>query len=191
MNAEQEQIKNRALALALEPAKQMIGPIFDALVTSTIIPNNILPESVFVEHFLPFFAGKRSFDDVPQAYNDWVSIAGGAYREVNIIDINNNVLFSVPKMLNTASIDAAAYSRSIKSILASKDQRDAAGHRDPEIDYDEMRSNLINKMHTVEVNEADTDKWNFIFDKYGVVVGTALNSAAILTSDDNAPLIYD
>ncbi len=62
-----------------------------------------MPERVFVDVYLPFFAG-----DNPLPYdvglNHWINLAGGPYKAVHVVDNSNVVLFTVPSVLNRDSV---------------------------------------------------------------------------------------
>ena len=74
--------------------------VFDGLVNNVSV--NTLPESVFVNYFIPCFLGNNLR---PNWIVEWVSIAGTPMAEVNIVkDGTQNILYSVPGLLSTNSL---------------------------------------------------------------------------------------
>lgn len=77
--------------------------IFNSLVTNA--PVSKLPESLFVQNFLPYFCGERNIAENEDVLPYWFSIAGSASAEVEIIDNNGEPLFRVPAIADTSIID--------------------------------------------------------------------------------------
>lgn len=74
--------------------------IFDGLLNNSFA--NKIPESLFVNYFLPCFIGTRQ---EPNWVMEWISIAGSPMSEVAVFkDGTNQVLYNVPSMLNTNNL---------------------------------------------------------------------------------------
>lgn len=74
--------------------------VFEGLVNNVSV--NTLPESVFVNYFIPCFLGNQLR---PNWIMEWVSIAGTPMSEVSIVkDGTQNVLYKVPGLLSTNSL---------------------------------------------------------------------------------------
>lgn len=74
--------------------------IFNGLVENA--PISSLPESVFVNYFLPCFIGQQTN---PNWVMEWISIAGTPMAEVNVIkDGTQEILFRVPGILSTNTL---------------------------------------------------------------------------------------
>lgn len=72
--------------------------IFKALVEDKELYVNSIPESLFVNYFLPFFTGKGNN---PNWLMEWISIAGTPASEVRVFsDSTHETLFYVPPTLN-------------------------------------------------------------------------------------------
>lgn len=77
--------------------------IYQSLVEEKSAITNKMPESIFVNYFLPFFLNERN--DNPQWMIQWVGIAGSSGSEVNIIDdVTKQHLFFVPAIFNSDQI---------------------------------------------------------------------------------------
>lgn len=77
--------------------------LFDAMIVNN--KNNVLPEHIFTQYFLPYFAGKLPITKETTVMVDWVSVAGSPVAEVDIIDGNSNVMFTVPSLFDTKIIN--------------------------------------------------------------------------------------
>jgi hypothetical protein len=74
--------------------------VFTGLVENAVI--NYIPESLFVNYFLPLFMGGGSN---PNWVVEWISIAGTPMAEVGVIkDGTNEVLYRVPGILSTKNM---------------------------------------------------------------------------------------
>jgi len=75
----------------------------DELLTASI-EKEVLPEDIFVEYFLDYFR-----DPVSQANttlpSKWLEVSGGPYSEVDILDKTGKVIYTVPSLFISATID--------------------------------------------------------------------------------------
>ena len=94
---------------------------FKALVTDPMQTLTQLPEAVFVKEFLPYFSGKLPMPESPPLLSIWIGIAGSPTSEVQIVDANNNKLYTVPPMSDTSTVDIAKGKNgaSMKQILTN------------------------------------------------------------------------
>lgn len=60
-----------------------------------------LPEAIFVDYFLPFFASDKPLPNNDTYITNWLKVAGSEYLEVDILDNGGKVLFTVPAMAST------------------------------------------------------------------------------------------
>lgn len=92
--------------------------IFDDLNTSGL-PHGRMPEPLFVQVFLPYFAGKLDPEDFPKGITPatWFRIAGTRDNEVDVIDNFGKVLFTVPPIYTTKYIETRDYSSKIVDAL--------------------------------------------------------------------------
>ena len=61
--------------------------------------NNQMPEEVFVEKFLPYFAGYFN-NQANELLVHWWTVAGNLFKEVDLIDSLGNVLKVVPPLID-------------------------------------------------------------------------------------------
>lgn len=72
------------------------------------IEKRYLPESLFVTNFLPYFCGELELTQNTKLLDMWYTIAGGQFNEVDIVDISNTVIFTVPAIVNSDIINPRA-----------------------------------------------------------------------------------
>lgn len=107
-------VKNMLLA-EMDKAKTVV---FDGLLNNTML--NSIPESLFVNYFLPCFIGQPKS---PNWVMEWISIAGTAMAEVGVFkDGTNEFLFSVPSILNTNNLFLHKQGGDIGDIFTRFDQ---------------------------------------------------------------------
>lgn len=69
-------------------------------------PRGRLPEDIFVNYFLPYFTNREAgYPNEEKLVNDWISVAGGPYNEVDILDGVGKPIFTVPSLMNTSSFN--------------------------------------------------------------------------------------
>ena len=65
-----------------------------------------LPEDIFVGYFLPYFVNRQAgYPNEEKIVQDWISVAGGPYNEVDILDAGGKPAFTVPSLMNTSSFN--------------------------------------------------------------------------------------
>lgn len=130
-----------------------------------------IDEQVFIDIFLPYFAGYTEIEDFPPGWDMsvWYRIAGSPSGRVNVVR-NGEVLFSVPPVVNTpgmvsADLQSSSYTRSAIAIEEMKMVR-------PDISRNIMDTEL-NKRKPItyqDVHEKYIKEWGDIFFRYGYFV---------------------
>jgi len=77
--------------------KSYIDQTYNELVDTKII--NTLPEWVFLEYFLDYFMNGGANQTDQPLYYKWVELSGSVYNEVNVIDGDGTVLYTVPPLM--------------------------------------------------------------------------------------------
>lgn len=113
-----EQQVNAVREMLLKEMDKSKTVVFDGLLNNTMI--NSIPESLFVNYFLPCFLGN------PVSANwvvEWISIAGTPMADVNVVrDGSNEILFTVPSILNTNNLFLHKEGGDLGDIFARHDQ---------------------------------------------------------------------
>ncbi|BAS05016.1 hypothetical protein [Ralstonia phage RSF1] len=130
--------------------------------------NSQFPEELFVEHFLPLFAGEVA----PTAhvnYQTWLEkVAGGEKVSVDIVDTQGNVLFTVPPLFDTSILEQAKPGGESMTLIERHYSRlkefDAAGSQ---VFLNRKLSGLHIKDKPTEQVYENIRIWNAIFERYG------------------------
>lgn len=151
-------------------AKQALDH-FDNLVTGGgYRENKKMPEYVFLKAFLPFFCGEETDPEVGHKITEghWISFAEGAFMPVDVVDANNEVLFTVPPRRDNNSI-APAHVNDMNNYATVSDQyKNLAASRPAEANrfhytmLEERKDALRTNIRTLEHLYA----WNKIFKRY-------------------------
>jgi hypothetical protein len=131
-----------------------------------------IQERIFVQVFLPIFAGDEVNQYKAKIYPHWINVAGNPYRPVNVVDTQGKVLFTVPALLDRRAISPSTQTErgttsSISHVVASASQYSAmspiagANYLSKEL----TRRALIMKVPTQVLTDLKT--WNEIFVRYG------------------------
>lgn len=142
--------------------------------------NNKIPyyvfKCIFADKFEEFFklpsnmtTEERLSPDVQrigEAVNHWVGLAGGFYREVDLVDDNNNVIDTVPSVTIRPNIngqEGKPFNTISKQYILKNNRLKVEGER-----Y--LTNELRNFQSTMEINDVDTkahrEKWMAVIKKY-------------------------
>lgn len=166
--------------------KQKIGSVYDSLVVNQ--PKGKLPENIFQQYFLPFFAGEQAITTESKVMEHWISIAGTPMAEVDIINSSGEVLFAVPSLFDTKIIDTVIKDRktSLTDIYANSDARSS---RIPAEGNAYLVRALNDKAGNIaggsKIDDANSNRWKDILQRYGKLkVDANSNEATDNTTDD-------
>jgi hypothetical protein len=160
--------------------------IFNALVRDT--KNAVIPEQIFVNYFLPYLAGLVPITNDVTVISDWISVAGTAMSEVDVIDQHGKVLFTVPKLLDTNIINIVNRERgnAFQEIYAQFNlhsnnipivgDRYLNGALDKKIDSMSQESNAFSN---------NSVRWNEILTRYGLILNTTVSIKESSQDDDD------
>ena len=161
-------------------------------VAATDTPN--LQERIFVNVFLPFFAGDENLM-YPADLNMWRNVAGSPYHAVNVIDPNGQVLFTVPPIFDRKSVNPVDGTRSSLSHVLATTSQYAAIHPNQGalyLNHELTQRAVIMKVPSAVLQEVET--WNAIFVRYGRPPLKALeesNASVAATPSLNLGINYD
>lgn len=123
-----------------------------------------LPESIFVNYFLPYFTGDRSSNIW---VSEWISIAGTPMAEVMIVEDNTGKeLFLVPSIFNTNGLFTMTRPGSYNDIFHRAEQ---LSNNIPITGFRFLLEALHSKSmtQTAGVDFTDVDrKWYYILSRY-------------------------
>ena len=129
-----------------------------------------LPETLFVEFFLPLFRGDIKDPLLVEEYRSkWFTLARHPQGEVNIIDERGNVLFTTPsysysKMFDPTKSDVTG---SFKDLITIANQM---GSANPIRAKQYLENNLVKKFDAMRVKghvlTKEEERWIAIFQRY-------------------------
>lgn len=152
-----------------------------SLVTGDLARNK-LPEEIFKNYFLPLFAGLETHSDI--SVGVWVSIAGTPFAEVDIIDTNGQVLFTVPSILERniidptkpANVPLSTVTDTVEKMIRQSPKRAAAflNHHLSELT---VSDNVL-----AEHQQRNFERLDVIFKRYGVTPAWGFDGNSTATS---------
>lgn len=145
--------------------RSYISSTFDELVETKV--NMIIPEIIFKEHFLEFFYNMtKEQTDSPLALK-WIELAGGAYNEVDVVDENGHVIYSVPSLFTRPAVNDDVLGKMSFSSIAHTFQSKLERTEAEGINY--LNRELSSLPKTIDANsEGDVNRWLNIFQRYAV-----------------------
>jgi len=126
-------------------------------------PKGKLSEKIFVQYFLPYFSGKTPITE--EVINQWVSVAGGMTREVDIVDGKGEFLFTVPALYDTGTVTVRDDKISIFDVVSTANLHNerVPGSGDPYIaKASEETEKLVNKSKITQFWEEMSKRYNII-----------------------------
>jgi hypothetical protein len=132
---------------------------------------NSIPESVFVNLFLPYFSGEDRELEKNNTVVNWISIAGTPMKEVKVVsDTTGELLFKVPSIYDTSIIDVTRKDNenSYSEIALGTDMnsRNIKSSGDKYF-AEEMSKKIDNMASNGNVVSESTVVWNSILSRYG------------------------
>lgn len=151
----------------VEQLNASMANVFSSLVQNS--PKAQLPEELFVSNFLPFFIGVVNAEKNEDFLPTWISIAGTPAADVDIIDRNGKVLFTVPSFIDSGFINPLKNT----SGLSYSDIVNMAilyGNNIPKQGADVLNKGLSDKVNRLKEKSPEYGKkiqmWEFIFKRY-------------------------
>lgn len=164
------------------PPKNEADEFYNSLVLD--IPNNRLDEAKFKDYFLPVLAGKETHND--EVIAQWMHVAGSPTSEVDIVNNNNEVLFTVPSLLNTSRIKVTDHNTNLAEVLVNYE---LLSRNIPAIAENKLKKDLMLTSNSIidQNNTEDKDRWSDILVRYGYL--NKQNNNKI--DEDGDDLVYD
>lgn len=156
----------------LDRWEEQLQQLNEQLTNAAVIDRPRIPERYFAGLFLPFFAGdaERAYPQVNLVM--WVNrVAGNPYHEVDVIDRDGQVLFTVPPVFDRRAVDPQKSVQSnatpVSHVVASAQQYT---NLSPAMGDQYIRSELTKRALVMRVPAnvlAHVESWNQIFARYG------------------------
>lgn len=132
-----------------------------------------LPEDIFVEVFLPLFAGEPLKFPKEATIAGWISIAGSPYKEVDVFNKENGqVIFRCPPLFDYNGVDPVrnVKDRSQRPVADIVQMAEQLMNIHPNQSIAFMQRELgqrANKMITGAKLMPNVVRWNQVFTRYG------------------------
>jgi hypothetical protein len=169
------------------------------------VPNNTFPETIFKDHFLPYFAGQVVPNDTDNRAAQWIGIAGNPTREVDLVDNAGNVVLTVPSLFDTHALNPLRPAdriprgqKSMHEMVIETKLRDnhvkGAGqnyfHQNMNLRVDQIiESGGIGE--ATHSDTATTQKWAKVFEHFGLDQQQTDNKATAKPSADSGEIDFD
>ena len=147
-----------------EAVKNNINLAYTEIVKDNTIA--VIPEIVFVEYFLDFFKNIHNTSEKTLLLK-WLELAGGPYNEVNVIDGEGKVIYTVPSVYIKPKIDENMNDVNFNN-MASKYVMKTNRIKTEGVNY--LKNELKDIDNMIKVDEKEmleaTNRWKAIFKRY-------------------------
>ncbi len=162
--------EEEAIRLQVSQAQSDINKCYDSIVGKQ--DRRVIPEDLFVNEFLPYFSGQKSFSEGNNVLGNWVTVAGTPFAEVNVIDQSGNTVVTVPGLTTTLQHKLAERSGTpLHDIVVQAEvvgsQQQVLGNRYLNNKLDEKQREIIGTVMP-EALVSVKSQWDDIFKHYNV-----------------------
>jgi hypothetical protein len=151
-----------------------ISGICNDIKNSETTVNAQIPESLFVQSYLPEIVDTKEVGNITK---EWVRVAGGLTRSVDVVDNKGNVLYTTPPLVASADID---YAGSMTATMNTYDKKNsvlaAKGDMFLEETFKGIKTTTTNE-RALKVKE----EWDNIASKYKTPK-TKINSSKVMAT---------
>ena len=128
------------------------------------VPAARIPEGLFKTRYLPLFVGLPT----EATFEEWVKVAGSAFREVDVYDARGAKLFTVPKLLSNAD-DYLEDLRKV-GVMQQMQLAEQKAASMPMLGELHIQRYLTDTVKNVKPDWVSIRQWNEIFQRYGYEV---------------------
>jgi len=156
-----KEYSKKLTTIKTDAVKQQINDVASELL---VIENAKLLESVFVEYFLDHF--KSGLSDIHSALTlKWIELAGSPFNEVDIVNDNGEVIYTVPPLIIRPDINDSVENMNFQNIIATyqlkKNNMAALG-----TNYINGQLNNVGSGIEAPNKNIYTERWHNIFKRY-------------------------
>ena len=172
-----------------EELRTVMDDIYQQVASPDVVRGK-LPESIFVEQFLPRFIGEIPISATDLTFKFWLSISGGPGNPVDILDTEGNVLFTVPPLLDTSMLDIEGGEISLAAMLSQYDAYASRGLYEGDRYLQSVLGNRIQE--SIQNGELDNvNSWASILTRYGKLEQMNNNVTTTVYDDGGDDLLLD
>lgn len=146
---------------------RQIDDLYFIMQTAALENMSTMKEEMFVKLYLPVLSG--TVDD-EKVFHNYVTGSGGLNMRVRIIDDAGQTLFTVPPLLNTASITPTSKDENAPTYLQICDHMQLLSKSRPNYAVEVFKRNFIARMRdgrTIRDMSPMEKEWADIFKRYG------------------------
>lgn len=150
--------------LQVQQIKSVMQNVFSSLVDNQM--RQKLPESVFVQTFLPYFSGQIKAGPNENPVAQWIGVAGSPTSEVELIDNQGKVVAIVPAIFNTDFINPNKIQGNGLYRIAQQHELEKTN---PINNSNNVFANqLLSRVPQAQVSQTDSEKWDILLSRYGL-----------------------
>ena len=157
-------------------AQEDINVIHQSLDELAATDRKRMPERIFVGLWLPFFYEGRNQYYPELSFGMWAAYAGNDYREVDVIDKQGNVLFTVPPRFDRAGIRSLIGKErtqlpggNIMNVIKNAEMKARISPRDGSLFLNHHLKQRALYMGVIPPSvKVNIERWNAIFKRYGL-----------------------
>ena len=167
-----DEITQKYIDTATEQIKDSIDYHYNQLVEKPSKELASLPENIFVQYFLPFFCGEKAIEKDNDVIARWIAVAGNPNKEVNIIDDDDQIIFTVPALVDSTFIDFKNLNKGqpFKNIIANYELHKS---QLPIVGENYLRNTIDSRIESLTrdsgIQEANEKRWINIFTRYNKI----------------------
>jgi hypothetical protein len=159
-----QQVADQMESVQAKQVTELANTLYTELVENVRV--NTIPEIVFKEYFLEHLKSviNGKVEHSPLTLK-WLELAGGPYNEVNVIDSNNNVVFTTPGLFSRPEVNSDIskqmnYPEMAAMYIARSNRLEVDGINYLSQELSGLKSLVSSNAHS------DYLKWKLIFDRY-------------------------
>lgn len=178
--------EQRIIDNMIQTTQKETDDLFDILVIKK--ENSRLPESIFTGYFLPYFSGQQPITKESHVMAEWISVAGTPMNEVDIIDNEDTVLYTVPSLFDTNIINVVNQSGQ-GTFAGIFSEYNLHNNNLPQLGERFLSGALKDKFERIQTDSDLKDKnlstWKSIFQRYNIPVDHSSDNDPTVSADDD------
>lgn len=187
---------NSNIARQTEIRKQLEGDkikgIFDSLNAIAEQEVTTIPEALFVNTYLPFFAGQSVADEIN--LSTWAGIAGNPFKSVNIADNNGVILYKIPPLFDRTALDPTKITKGASPIQHVMQTYEQLLNIHPVRAQNYLETELNKRNLSILVPKSvlnNLEIWNNIFKRYNLpLISDILETTSGVSKTPSTDLDY-
>lgn len=148
----------------------------DALsATVTDLPHAVLPIALFEEHFLKFFTGEWTEEELQErnTKNNWLSLTSSSRQPVDLINEKGEVLFTVPsfqsglsvgQIMNVSGDEDRMLQRTFDLASLKNNNLEGSGR----VHFSQLAQDMLRNVFNRDHDQEEIKAWVDIYNHFGV-----------------------